>query len=104
MASLTLGALSQTDWFVVYVGMLFGFAVVVGFRLPRPITNWILVLALGAPIAALVHDVFYGPSTIAWYADLFLRTGAALAVILPGVGAGLVYRRLRKRLRRVPAA
>ncbi|GEM_PF-6997100 len=104
LAGLLLGALGHTSWFVAYSGLLFGFSVVIGLRRPPHIVLWILTLIAGAPVANLIAHVAlnFNPS-LAWYADAFLRTGGALLAVLPGVGAGLLYRRFSPRLRKSPA-
>jgi len=104
LAGLLLGALGQTSWFVLYAGLMFGFSVIIGFRRPPRMALWMLTLVAGTPLANLVAHfaLNYNPA-LAWYADAFLRTGGALLAILPGVGAGLTYRRLHLRLRKSPA-
>lgn len=101
LAGLLLGALGQTDWYVLYVGMLFGFALVIGLRRPPQMMRWILVLAAGTPVAHFAAILAGWTKTHEpWVVDVLLRTGGALVAILPGVGAGLLYRRVSPRLRK----
>jgi hypothetical protein len=104
VAGLLSGALGQTNWFVLYAGLLFGFSVVIGMRRPARMMRWILVLAAGTPVAHLGCLLAgWTKGSEPWAVDLLLRTGAALIAILPGLGAGLLYRRLSPRMRRAAA-
>lgn len=99
LAGFLLGLLGESDWYVMYAGMLFGFAVVIGLKRPPRMMRWLLVLATGTPVAHLC-SVLTGWSAAGdhWAAEAMMRTGAALTAILPGVGAGLLYRRLAPRI------
>lgn len=104
LAGLLLGALGQTDWFVLYAGLLFGFSMVIGMKRPAKMMRWILVLAVGTPVA---HFAFvlagWTKASEPWMVDVLPRTGGALIAILPGLGAGLLYRRLSPRFRKAAA-
>ncbi len=105
LASMMLGALATTNWFVLYTGLMFGFAVVIGLKHPPKMMRWILVLAAGTPLVQICYMVVGGwfESGNPWYVEMLLRLGAASAAILPGLGAGLLYRRLRPKLTRAAA-
>jgi hypothetical protein len=94
-ASLMIGVLAQSNWFFAYAGALFFFAFVLGYRWLKPISLWMLILALGAPLVNLAGHLAFQlkPGVPAWE-DCFRHLGAALVAILPGVGAGALYRRL----------
>jgi hypothetical protein len=100
-AGLLLGALGETDWFLLYAGLLFGMAMLIGLRRPQRMMRWILVLAAGTPVLHLVYLLLGwtggGPS---WPVELLQRTSGALLAILPGLGAGLLYRRLSPRMKK----
>jgi hypothetical protein len=104
LAGLLAGALGQTNWFVLYAGLLFGFATVIGFKRPPQMMRWILVLAVGTPVAHFASAMLgWSASGEPWAADLLARTGGALVAILPGLGAGLICRRLSSKMRKAPA-
>lgn len=104
-ASVLLGVLANSNWYLAYAAMLVGFAAMVGYRRPRYIMVWTLVLAMGAPLVSLCAHLLLGyhPST-PWYQDTFRHFAGALLGILPGLGAGICYRHLAGRLRKSPPA
>lgn len=94
-ASLMIGVLAQSSWYLAYSGTLFFFAFVLGYRWLKPISLWMLILALGSPLVNLVgHLAFALNPGVPLLEDCFRHLGAALVAILPGVGAGALYRRL----------
>lgn len=104
VAGLLSGALGQTNWFLLYAGLLFGFSVVIGMKRPVRMMRWILVLAAGTPVAHLGFILAgWAKGSEPWVVDILLRTGGALIAILPGLGAGLLYRRLSPRMRKAAA-
>ncbi len=105
LAGLLLGALGQTNWFLLYAGLLFGFSMVIGMKRPPQMMRWILVLAIGTPVTYILWLVLgWSKGGSLWYVDALMRAGGALLAILPGLGAGLVYRRISPRMRKAAAA
>jgi len=104
LSSLMIGALHHWGWNVACTGMLFGFAFAVGVRQPRPAWLWLTILAAGAPAAGLLMHVIPGlnpPGSL--LNDFGGGLIASLAAMIPGLGAGYMFRRLR-RLRAQPSA
>ncbi|MBI4892815.1 MAG: hypothetical protein HY821_19485 [Acidobacteria bacterium] len=104
LAGLFLGALGQTNWFLLYAGLLFGFSMVIGLKRPPQMMRWILVLTAGTPITYILWLMLgWSKGGRFWYIDALMRAGGALVAILPGLGAGLVYRRISPRMRKSAA-
>lgn len=83
--------------------MLFGFAFAVGVKQPRPAWLWLAILAAGAPAAGLLMHMIPGidpPGTL--LNDVAGGLAASLASMFPALGAGVMFRRLR-RLRAQPS-
>lgn len=94
-ASLMIGVLAQSSWYLVYSAAVLFFAFVLGYRWLKPISLWMLILALGSPLVNLIgHLAFQLNPGVPVLEDCFRHLGAALVAILPGVGAGALYRRL----------
>jgi len=99
-ASLMIGVLDHSNWYLAYAGMLFGFSAVVGYLWPKHVMVWTLILALGAPVVTVVAHLFFGyQPQIPWYQDTFRHFTGALLGLLPGLGAGATWRHIRKHLR-----
>lgn len=100
IASVLIGVLDHSAWLVAYTGMLFGFSMMVGCRWPRRVWAWCVILAGGAPaVALLVHGVGGGMTACSWYQDAGVRFLAALFAIVPGLGSGVFYRCVFRRVR-----
>jgi hypothetical protein len=105
LSGVLLGALATTNWFVLYTGLMFGFAVVIGMKRPPKMMRWILALAAGTPLvqAAFLAAGWVTEGGNPWFVEILLRLGAAMVAILPGLGAGLLYRRLKPRFTKAAA-
>lgn len=102
IASVLIGILDHSSWFVAYTGMLFGFSMMIGYRWPRPVWAWCLILASGSPAVNLfAHSVTGYNSMFPWYEDAIAHFVAALFAIVPGLGSGVFYRCVFRRLRHI---
>lgn len=99
IASVLIGILDHSSWFVAYTGMLFGFSMMIGLRWPRPVWIWCLILAAGAPaVNAFAHAVAGYNPMVPWYWDVLGRFLAATFAIVPGLGSGVFYRCVIRRV------
>ncbi|WP_321474585.1 hypothetical protein [uncultured Paludibaculum sp.] len=100
IASVLIGILDHSSWFVAYTGMLFGFSTMIGRDWPKTVWLWCLILAAGAPAVNLLAHAVAGYNPMCpWYEDAGARFFAALLAIMPGLGAGVFYRCVVRRLR-----
>lgn len=98
LSSLMIGSLHQWGWNIACTGMLFGFAFAVGVKQPRPAWLWLVILAAGPPAAGLLMHALPGlrpPGAL--LNDTGGGLAASLSAMLPGLGAGYMFRRLRRR-------
>lgn len=100
IASVLIGILDHSAWFVAYTGMLFGFSMMMGCRWPRQVWIWCLILASGGPaVNLLAHTVGGFNPQCPWYQDVASHFLAASFAILPGLGSGVFYRCVVRRVR-----
>ncbi|MBI5281396.1 MAG: hypothetical protein HY858_06910 [Candidatus Solibacter usitatus] len=98
LTSLTIGALDHSSWFLAYALLLFGFSFLVGFKWPRPVWVWLMILAAGAPaINVAAHLMFGYQAGYSLIEDAGSRFLGAFVAILPGLGVGVLFRRVQRR-------
>jgi hypothetical protein len=100
LASLMIGTLDHSSWYIAYTGMLFGFSFIVGVRRPVPLWLWTVVLACGAPAVNMVAraaGTFLSSQPV--WVDAGKRFMAAFAAILPGLACGCLFRFVADRRR-----
>ncbi|MBI5086668.1 MAG: hypothetical protein HZB13_18995 [Acidobacteria bacterium] len=97
LTSLTIGALDHSSWFLAYAGLLFGFSFLVGYKWTRPVWVWLTILAAGAPAINVAAHVLFGyQAGYSLLEDAGMRFVGAFVAILPGVGMGVVSRRVQR--------
>jgi hypothetical protein len=103
LSSLMIGTLHHWGWNIACTGILFGFAFAVGVKQPRPAWLWLTILAAGAPAAGLLMHAIPGLNPQGTLLNDFGGGAlASLGAMIPGLGAGYMFRRLR-RLRAQPS-
>jgi hypothetical protein len=101
LVSLTIGALDHSAWYLGYACLLFAISVAIGFKWPRPVWPWLMILAAGAPVINIIaHTLFGFQAGYPVVEDAGARFLAAFVAMLPGLAVGMAAHRVAERLMR----